>query len=75
MLENLSNHLCVSRYKRKEQDMWICYELYSSSSHSKRPTWKPLTGLLSKPQMHRYLENIFESREINDNYEAISRHA
>lgn len=74
MLENLNDHLCVSRYKRKEQDMWICYELSKTHSSSKRQAWKPLTGLLSKPAMQRYLEHIYQSREINDNYEVISQH-
>lgn len=70
MLENLNEHLCVSRFAGKEHDLWICYE--PSTAHSKRQTWKRLTGLLSKPEMHRYLEQNFHCSEIKEKYVDIS---
>lgn len=72
MLQNLNEHLCVSRYAGKEHDLWICYEPSTAHSSSKRQTWKRLTGLLSKPEMDRYLEQNDHCSEIKDNYAFIS---
>lgn len=72
MLKNLNEHLCVSRFAGKEHDLWICYEPSTPLSHSKRQTWKRLTGLLSKPEMHRYLEKTYHCSEIKDKYASIS---
>ena len=72
MLENLNGHLCVSRFAGKEHDLWICYEPFTAQTYSKRQTWKSLTGLLSKPEMHRYLEQNYHCNEITDKYASIS---
>lgn len=72
MLENLNGHLCVSRFTGKEHDLWICYEPSAAQSYSKRQTWTRLTGLLSKPEMHRYLEQNHHCSEVKDKYTSIS---
>ena len=72
MLENLNGSICVSRYAGKEHDLWACYEPLKNQDHSKRQTWTRLTGLLSTPEMHRYLEKNYHSRAITDKYASIS---
>lgn len=72
MLKNLNENICVSRYKSQDRDMWICFEISKKLTNSKRQTWKPLTGLLSKSEMHRYLEHNFKSGDLSNKYESIS---
>lgn len=73
MLENLNETVCVSKHFGQEQSLWSCYEPLKKQGHSRRQVWKRLTGLLSTSDMEMHLEQKYNSREITEKFNTISK--
>ncbi len=70
MLENLNDHICVSRFSGKEDDLWACYE--PLSTQTKRQMWHRVTGLLSTSEMHTHLDMHYHDSQLVDQFDSIS---
>lgn len=71
MLQNINEHICVSRHSANNHERWICYEPYDASSNNKRQTWKRLTGLLSTSEMQCYLDRSHSS-DVSKRFTSLS---